>query len=414
MLLKKNKASTGVTLVEVMIAIALTGIITMGIAAYLSQQGQTVKKIESTLRLNSIALVVQRALRDPSVIRNSADLSSQTGNLALRNCIAPLTQFVSPTLCTATNPRSQVAFELILPLKGASSPSAIEKSTIAGTDVRPALYKILTGEQCSRLSATEDCNVKVRAFFWATCAPEGVDPANTQKLKSTPSACSAAQTIHLRYRVSYEPKVPKTGILTLNLVSVPDDRVFWEDRGHTVMSTFGAITIPVNTIPIPGKVPLQCPTNSTMVSVKDGVPKCECLFPFKPAPGCVSGETCACIDIGRQCLPTERYRGVDLNTGEIQCCPVFCQEGVLADSSQGSAGCGPGGWIETITPVLPALRFPQLKSLPRSSSCMAANECFMGKWGGTCSTDVICKDRYKCCYEYGGTTGASGTCNSGH
>ena len=446
MFVKRNRKSSGVTLVEVSIAIAVTGIVVMAIAAYLSQQQKSVKLLESTLRMTSIAQAVQRALADPAVISFSAYNGHGPGNMQLQNCIAPpSSKFNSKTLkwnnapfCTATNPAAQVSFDLILPIKGGApiTPAAVEKNTVAGSSNNPALYKILDGTTCARGTNSPACNLKVTAHFWATCPPVQSGIGNFQSQTGvaggtknyqgpggpqfTGAICPAAQSINLRFQVAYAPGPGADLKNVLKIPNIPPDKIF------KAQPTFGAITIPVNTIPGPANPLLFCPTNSTLIGVKNGVPECQCMFPYKKAPGCVAGETCACIDVDKTCTANERYRGININTGDIICCPVYCVD-VKVDSSSGPAGCGIGGWIESITPEYvppPPTVAPTNPSAASGggaappplqivqSSCGATQLCQLGKWGGSCSAEVKCIDHYKCCYEYGGTTGSA--CNSGH
>ncbi len=465
MFLKKN---AGFTLVEILISIGITATVVGAIAGYLSQQNQSVKILESDLVLHSIARTIQRAMNDPSILKNSATLGTSPGNISLRNCI----QHQEGTICNSTDPKRQVSFDLILPVRNPAplTSAILESYVIAGSDSNPALYKIKDSSPCTRVGMQNSqqsspqnsnsvipqnlsqapeqdaaCNVTAKVYFWATCPPSQdslgnqavqVDGNTVEITQDTqisqglatsidqntftyapttsvttnqgapsyaPSTCELAQSLHIRFQVAYHPTQNQGGV-PLILSNLPPDKVFWSDfPKNTEMSTFGAVTIPVNTIPGTNMPTLFCPTNMIMTGVTNGKPNCECMFPFHFVAGCVPGEPCACVDMQTQCLPTERYRGIDAE-GRILCCPVTCQDVVVETLSSPNdstpLGCGVGGWIESITPISPAAP----NSAP-NSSCMAKDNCFMGKWGGTCTTDIVCKETYHCCYEYGGTTG---------
>jgi hypothetical protein len=428
-----------------MMTTAIVGVVALAAATYMSQQQRTVKDVESHLRIVDIANKIQQTITNPTILRNSADLGSAPGNIQLRNCLATTASaLANGTSCTATDPQHQVTFDLILPIRPPTivNIASIESNTKAGENSKPALYKILDGTQCPR-SATSDpqCNLRVKAYFWATCPADltFLGPTQTETpgrrgrpslvTNSTstptfaPTVCSRAQTINVRYQVTFSQNATTGAGTTLhNIPNVPDDKLFWTDPSRNTTTTFGAVTLPVSLFPGPSVSPIACPTNSSLIGVVDGVPKCACMFPFKPAPGCVAGQTCACIDIDRHCAPDERYRGIDLN-GNIICCPVYCQTVVVTSSSSTPKGCRTGGWIESIKEIWPTTsvsRTVMQNGVPVTTnittaykgSCMSDSECSLGKWGGSCSTNVICKESYNCCYEYGGTTGA--LCNSGH
>lgn len=426
MFLKKNKnKELGITLVELMIGLGIAGMISVGVATYLSQQQRTVKQLKSNLRMTTIARQVQRAISDPKVISFSAGQAGQQGvgpgNIALLNCIKSVSQSLADkTSCTSTDPQKQISFDLILPIKGGAPAYTLaerDQNTIAGHDVGvspgPALYKMLDGTHCTRSSVTatggnaaplKGCNIQVRAFFWATCP--GAVPFSGDVLQTTPQApdfaapsCPTAQTLHLHYQVSYTGV--GEGSYKLLTSNIPDDKVFYEP-GTKKPSTAGAITISVSSLPPPTSTPLFCPTNSTMTGVVNGQPVCKCMYPYKAVAGCTGLlGPCACTDVQKTCSPEQRYRGID-TSGNTICCDVKCEWRDVNPAMPGS-GCRQGGWVEEIQPV-PAAGL--------TSSCVAVSECKIGKWGGTCTVPVTCTEKHKCCYDYDPSGGSSLSCQN--
>lgn len=419
MFLKMEKNILGYTLVEIMVSIGITGIVAAVVGTLLTNQSRTLKKMQSDTNMQVIARMVERHIADPAVIRNSATLSNISGNIELRNCLKTKGQAQSDgTQCTKTDPEDQETFELVLRLRDLPQNAInLERQTIAGSSASPARYKLLTGEKCDRTNATPDCDIDVRAYFWATCPLEtSVYATGVGVPEMTPDSCLSAQTIHVRYQVVYNPTVARSGFRSLSVQNIPRDEFFWNG---TDTSPFGAITIPVSSIPGPEAEAIDCPENMTVTSVVEGIPTCECLYPFRDAPGCTT-PPCACVHSTNTCDPEERYRGIDAN-GDPICCQVYCEMRTIR-SDGGVRGCGEGGWIESIRPIKPAVTGGvtstvtgtasgdggsanagfDASAIPQAS-CMSASECSLNKWGGTCNTDVICKEEYKCCYDSGGS-----------
>jgi len=437
---KSKKKAGGLTLIELMMGMAITAMIGLGISTYLSYQQATVKQIESNLRMTTIARQVERAISNVKVLTFSVQNSNQPGNNALFNCIRTTQSAIQAgTSCTTTNAQAQQSFDLILPIysPGPFSAAQLDQNTIAGHDFNiakgPSHYQLADGVHCSRLLNVlpATCNISVRAFFWATCPPGS--GASSGQASFAPSQCPAAQSIHLHYQVSYTPSgaAGSTGTFVLKMDNVPDDRVFYANGVNGKPSTSGAMTLAVNAFPVLAvPAPTACPTNATATSVVNGEPICTCMYPFQPVAGCIPGVTaknCACTDNKRTCSPDTRYRGIDLS-GNIICCPVYCEQ-LNIDPLNPMTGCKQGGWVESIEvpQQTPPMSWTQLfqywmqfgtlppPSLPPDLKCSASTECKIGKWGGTCQMPVTCNEAVKCCYDYvpAGSPGTFGACNSG-
>ncbi len=453
MFFTKLKKNAGVTLVELMVAVGVFSVVAGGVSVFLSQQQLMVRKLQQRLQIRSIARLVERTLQNPAALRASADYGSSLGNGQLKKCLRSQGEAqATNSACSDTDFTKQVSFDLLGQLSDSSSitTSRIQRALVSGEDARPALYRLVDGAPCSRDNRPDrnTCNVEVRTYFWATCAPldtlgfanvSNLDPGNLWGLiffalmqrsapTATPTTCLSAQSIHLRYQIRYVPGISQRGVWANTIDNYPPDEIFY-DPGK-LFSARGAITLSIAEVPRSESV-ATCPPNYTMTGMKGGEPICKCLPPHKLPVGC-TGTSCSCTAAAKTCASNYRYRGTDA-TGNILCCPVWCQN-VPIDWSQGSPssawvwnwskfkyeykvisnptlGCGPGGWIESVTPLTPAgAYYPQ--NGPNPGSCAVKSACQMGKWGGTCSTPVSCTEQYSCCYESGGSFGVSG-CNNG-
>ncbi len=407
--IKKNKHEQGMTLVEVLVSVALTSVLGLGVAIFVSQQNQTLKELQYSMNMRIIAKKIEGAAGRPDVIKASAEQSNLKGNRLLRDCLGWITEgdtakrnTAKPKKCTVTDPKNQVAIELIIPYnkkKGKINRKILERNTIAGTKEKPVRYSLSGTPHCDEKyhTITGSCQIEVKAFFWATCA---ADVSRVSKRIETGSqlpqqdqACNVAQAINIRYQVEHKYfdafQNGKNLYIDKKLPSIPYDKVFYSD-GKNKMSGFGAITVPTSLIPYEHNYGFECKENYTLVGIKDGQPECKCLYPFKESNG-------ACVVDEQLCAPGERYRGTDAE-GHIVCIPVFCQVMNLQKTLPNSGGtatgvdCGSGGWIEQIE-ISPSVANDFSKP-----SCVA-EPCRFGKNGGGCEVDVACAGKVRCCFE---------------
>lgn len=393
----------GLGLFELMIAIALSSFVIAGIATYLSQQQRLIDDMSLKLALRSIAARLEQTLSNPAAIAASSAYSSAAGNRALKDCISkPSKEETIVRPCTATDPERQQYFELYLPLPRGSkfSRKLVEDKLVAGTDLSPALYPLRsTHARCQRKNvADKGCDLHVVATFWASCAPnlekvmgdQGARAvvAGTELPPDLPSSCTTAQTLNFRYQIRY---APAQGSLRRRIDNFPRDKAFWKDEKRGVMSSTGAITMPIDIIPSEEGKLYSCPPNYSLTSIEGGKAKCECLFPFKLQKGSFGVDICIAQE--SKCANTERYRGLTPD-GKIICKEVRCEPKTV-DWSKPGGGCDRGGWVESIRPVL----VPDDDGNIPTSSCVATQGCGMTKWGGSCSVKVTCYEEIYCCYE---------------
>lgn len=405
--------SAGVTLVEIILSIGITAIVAAGVSTLLSRKMHFMKELQSNLRMRSIGQKIEKTLTDGKVLRSILS-SSDPGNATLRNCIT--NPPIGGTICTATDPKSQITFNLILPTG--------EK--IAGTKTSPAKYKLLDGTLCTpKTKNPKDCNIEARAYFWASC-PQGnswwdrevSNPDGSSSIVAgsaptyIPTSCPVAQVIHLRYQLVYTPT--NAAAKVDSVTQYPKNSYFWVGGvANSSTTALGAISVPVSSFSTPQSFS-DCPPNFSMTSIEDGHPICECLSPFKLSSTCsytkykagVTTEICACTEPYTKCAPDTRYRGT-CPDGSVRCCPVNCatRRGVEWTNDGSSAGsCPIGSWLESIEPD----GFTASETAnTKSKGCKVVDECPMGKWGGTCNGRVKCKETFTCCNE---TSDCSSAC----
>jgi type II secretory pathway pseudopilin PulG len=404
--MKKECTQKGITLVELMISLGILSVLTLGIGTFITNQQKVAESLKYAVQMRSIAHRIEQSISKPETLRSSATWSNYTGNLKLKGCISSRTKGTAlledVSRCTTTNPKEQQDFELITPLGNVTESikkKVLHEKTLAGSSKNPARYRLRDGTKCSdkNTTATGDCQLEARSYFWATCPPKSsfldLEKTTNSTIGFTPTNCPTAQTIHVRYQLIHNfhgSKNSKTGkILDIDrqIPSIPSDEIFWEDSSKKNMSSFSAISIAVSTIPRENDVfNYSCPPNYTITGIVDGAPTCECLYPYHE----VGEIKKICIAHEEKCGPSERYRGTDVN-GKIVCQPVSCTDNIPLEN-----GCGEGGWIEGISPLLQETKFD-----PAWRNACWSTLCNIAKDGGACDREsrVECFMRIRCCYE---------------
>ncbi|MBP6217804.1 MAG: hypothetical protein KA436_04380 [Oligoflexales bacterium] len=417
-------AQKAMSLTEVLVAMGASGVLILVTTVFLSNQQENAKELEQMMSMKALAMDIEEALSNPKNIFSSATLSTDDGNKALKECI------LSSPLCQrhATDLRRQLPFELITSLgREAVTIPNIQKHRVAGTKTKPAIYRIKNRTLCPIDSTAGDCNLEVRTYFWANCPTDdaslgtaqsgeddSVSAASAGNLNSSPSECSRAQTINLRYQVVMNNRAVGGGAVTKvrrTLPSIPTDEAFWDDKPTLLSSSFGATSLPVALIVQDSDLRLQCGPNYTITGIKDRKAICECIYPFKEETAADGSKSCT--GVTRQCRANERYRGVNLD-GTIICQPIYCEstlvESLNSDSSPSpvaagtarSEGCNKGGWIESIRPAPqrpPAAGTGAAAHPIPETSCYSQSPCAVDKWGGSCTSVVKCFIELSCCYE---------------
>ena len=210
--------SGGFTLVELMVALAITGFIMLGIASFMAQ---TSKNLIQDSRIKARDLIVEEVRRlaaDPNALRTSAGMPADPdgtytdaeqepkatlptwlqstniaaqapGNLELQRCLAgtPAT-YVPGTVCNANE---WISFELYEPVYIDTS-VADEYIRVGGMDRnspaaarRPQLYR-QDGTRCpDLLTPTPDCRFQIVTQFRAVCRENSLTPGAPREFCDT-------------------------------------------------------------------------------------------------------------------------------------------------------------------------------------------------------------------------------------
>ena len=181
-IMKFNSGKSGVTLVEMMVALGIFGLLIAMTSSSISSMIRQFRVENTKVLMRDLAENVRFNLSDPENIWASASQDFSTGNAGLKTCV---TENASP-LCVITNEKMQKKFNLKRRLPDGSV------EDFSGT------YDI-KGRPCGGVS-NQKCVFQVDTFFWATCPlASGTNEPQSQ--------CSISDAINFRYRVSALPSV---------------------------------------------------------------------------------------------------------------------------------------------------------------------------------------------------------------
>ena len=357
----KKRNQKGITLVELMVAIGILGLVTTVGFTYYDQSRKNIREVQFLQVMRTIAKRLDKFSQNPEAIAFSA---AQNSNKELANCV--WSQELSTlgegsdyrvdkirnsgaaiTRCTSTDPKQQVPFSLYVPPRDINNYEA-EKRRISGGN--GGLYYDVVGRRgCN--PQDPKCIIKVETYFWATC-PRGANDIRSGIQAGNPNIplvndCHRAQTINIRYQVSHIHKINQgKSKFRRQLPNIPRNETFWLNGqssagGHSVDH---ANPIDVAQLGRYSDYIGNCKQNETLIYVKDSKPECRCLPPYRSDDGTLSG---SCILDGHQCLPTERYLGTQI-TGEPICQPVECRN---INVTGFNFDCRPNGWLTEVRGV---------------------------------------------------------------
>ncbi len=357
----------GSTLIEVLTAFAVLGIVAVGVAQFYGQANQVKQKMRIRAIQESIAKDVENKLRTPSAIYMSL---LHRDNLPLLQCLEGVGSGCTKTLTTPParkNPRYNF-FALVYP----TSLSTFDPISSA---TAKSIYYSITGERgCKK----EDnaCIFEVKTFYYTVCPIKAA--SKTILVSSAPSECQdGAEEIKLAYRVTQvkDFKVNRD-VLVSKLPEIPESINF---STITAREIFGP------------QVNMACNQGAVIVGYdKTGKVRCECRQPYvvAPVPGNRKGPLCNLTEIESfKCAEGQVYKGLNAQ-GTANCvaledaydCKSFCgtwrvdtQAGACTkenyDRYFAEPTCGPDYWV----------------SMTRRRNCKFA--CAVGKGGGSCNAD---------------------------
>lgn len=165
---------SGLSLVEIMIALTMLGVVAVVGAQFLPQIDASRYRIEALGSRDAISMRIRRVVSKQNLIF-SAQAFPDAGNRQLFNCL----DLNPATTCTATNSRAMQTFRVGYPFQSGAT-------AVAGPGNAPIQYDH-TGGTCAPGSRCV-AEFEAHAFFYAQC------PNNT-------SSCPDALSIRVRYQV---------------------------------------------------------------------------------------------------------------------------------------------------------------------------------------------------------------------
>jgi prepilin-type N-terminal cleavage/methylation domain-containing protein len=351
---KIQSQSQGLSLIEMLIALSILSVISLGVASLLTDTSQVIKNTEITDVRDQIARDIESAMQKFNLVKMSAGLTGQPtpdvvptdpGNLALANCLSDHDKN-RPNKCDAS--KRQLPFVMYSRTRGGKVP-------IAGGDNNSAVYYSLNGSPCSQVNCRY---FRADAYFTPTCiASTAVGSA-----RSTAQTCSQARSVTLQYQVV--PLKPLPG--AQRTLSKRPENLEESSIEHKVSGILSG---------------QFCPSMAKMTGyTTDGKIVCECIAGAKKVANSPNNELIQCQAVAK-CNAGEVWLGFGQD-GMPVCASTesHCEDEKRTAASNG-AFCGKGGWVDKI-------------SLGRCVSDGGEG----GKKGE--EMEVECPDaRVSCCYE---------------
>lgn len=336
-----KRTESGVTILEVLVALGLIGIVAASATTYLVKANFEVRRENEKSAMLFLADRIQLELGTPDAIRNAIDNDTSVPNQILKNCVAPGVACTKAAVPNVTEPAGQLGFYLY------SSGENTRK--IAGPPSDPIGYT-KQGELCAPGNA--NCTFGVLSWFWGTC------PINT--VTKIPNAtCTDPIYMNFRFQIRplRQPRPEEGGRYT----EFPNDAAF-------NASSYG-FAVRLRTADIVERTLATCAPDQRVKSIgRNGLPVCECVVQqaiggqVVDAAGTTVGGSKSTDAFGRpicgaQTCPNndDIMVGYDA-TGNIKClnyktqcgaagnplCP--CKDVDLAVNGD----CGPGYWMVSI------------------------------------------------------------------
>jgi type II secretory pathway pseudopilin PulG len=239
------KKSRGATLLEVIVALGLLGIIIAAISTFMSDQFITSSRHSESRTQQRVADRIRQIISDPDNIRASIDYGI---NPSLRDCV------YTTGACTAT---VQGAYANPFDLYQATTDSM---GTQSGVHVGGGIHYDKKGEICA--AGSVGCVFQVNTYFWATC-----DFDNTPSRRPLAS-CSVSRYLNFRFMIRYVPPTAPAGSGPI-LKDFPPKADF--------ESKITAFAVRMRTADVIQKLDQTCPPNQIVKGIKvDGTPICQC------------------------------------------------------------------------------------------------------------------------------------------
>lgn len=375
------------SLIELLVAIALSGIVSLFFARLFIYSSDVISDLEKAAVMHDLANTLEAAAGRSDVVIESANVAillSDPGNKGLKGCITQKRkgQISQVQTCTFqfTNPDAQVPFNLVMPsgkLVSTLSLADIRAKTIAGG--QKPIYYTFSGKKCSDQEALTNykCELEAIAYFFASCPTDQTQLEQFQlgKRNAPPvlaSSCARADSIHVRVQIRHQIHEKNKDPNPQKMASIPRDNVFFNQP------TYAASNIRVDSIN-PVEIEIDCPINQTVIKIEHGQAVCKCLPPFQEGPPDAVGNSSCTID--HVCPSRTRYKGIDKN-GKVKCAPI------VAISRTLQQGCPRGSWMTGVGAIVNGST--NRGCTYRDIRNLSAGNAFNDQTGGNVARDIEC------------------------
>jgi prepilin-type N-terminal cleavage/methylation domain-containing protein len=253
-LMGSRKQSRGASLIEIMIALAILGIVVAGVSSFMGKQIRTSNQLKAKQTQVRLADRIRLALSDPDNIHASAVYNTGSNNQKLRSCIEDAGTCNKSALVQAAYPNP---FNLYRAIKNPDGSDGAEK--IAG-----GIMYDFDGDQCA--PGDSGCVFEVSTYFWATC--DFTTSNNINKARKPRTSCKISRYLNFRFMVRYIEPIggPRGGP---RIHDFPPKTKFESD--------FSAFAIRLRTSDVAQKFYQKCEPNQIVKGIKsDGSPICQC------------------------------------------------------------------------------------------------------------------------------------------
>lgn len=309
---RRSRRTAGVSVVEMLVALGIFGVVVAGLATYVANFNQFRNNMSLVSTRDAISRRLQQQIQAFDNIQASAKDSSFIGNRKLLACLD-----VGNEPCDVTSAEKQVEFRFLVN-QGAAGRRALAGPAFGETT--PVKYNKNGGDNCQ--GTDQGCGTfEAHAYFWAVC-------------QNGAPTCPQASTVFVRYQVRSNAK----GVFTTNVPHSPPEPLFSDKK------TSYAVSFPV----FRGLMKDQmCPDYAQQAGYdSSGRVLCKCLLGYEPTGSDANGILC---ERSEQCKNGEVLAGL-LVDGRPDCRKpkVQCRNIQFGKTVDGSPRCPAGGWLRDI------------------------------------------------------------------